>query len=320
MPPVFTYPEEETVRAEHAAHLVRLLGPDDATERLPEASTVQQWVDAKIVALGLKRPRPLDPENDVSSEAFLYWLLRMAEHTYRRLVQPPPAVDPALLARLEALLAARPAEDPSHAQFHVDAASSLRRAAVVRRLLDRAPGPVLALGDDDALSIALLLMDVPEVFAIDIDESLLGFLDEAARSIGKRLVGHRVDLFDDPVPESLRECFSIVVTDPPRSYEECFAFLSFGRACQRNQGPSLLLWADHPEWNFDHAAVRAVLPELGSTLVEVIPDLHAYPLSPAWMPDAETKARELGVEPSWLEALFRNTIAWTHLHVLASTP
>lgn len=315
---VFDVPSSSTGSDEREARARTLAALVTRTPSGRDRGDVRIAFDDAIGALGLRRPEPFDPSADSSPSAFLFWLLRMAAHTYERSLDPPASVPPDLVRRLEVLLAGRPRESAEHAQFHIDAPSVLRRAAIVQSRWRASPGPVLALGDDDAVSLALLLLGVTDVVAVDIDEGLLSFLERAAHALGQALECHRVDVLEDPLPSVLVDRFAVIVTDPPRSYEDCFGFLSFGAACLRREGPSSLLWADHPDWNFEYDAVNAALAELRLVVREILPNVHAYPLSPAWMPDPVAKARELGVEVDWLEGLLRATVAWTHLHVLSA--
>lgn len=125
--------------------------PEDAP---PER--VRARVEAWLAARGCARPAPgADPDDP---RVGLWWLMRMAWRTHRRAREPWPPVDPARLAHLEALMETRPGRDEAHGQLHVDAASTLRRAQAVARVREAHPGPVLAVGDDDAVSLALHLL------------------------------------------------------------------------------------------------------------------------------------------------------------------
>src|SRR5690606_9235996 len=165
----------------------------------PSMEDVRRGVRALMDRHGCARPEPgADDHADVRHA--LWWLLRMAERSCARALDPQPAPDPELRARFTALLDPRPARDDAHAQLHIDAASTLRRAAKVRAHVAAHPGPVLAVGDDDALTLALALMGVPDLHAVDIDERILEFLASAAASIGSRIEVARVDVEGEPVP------------------------------------------------------------------------------------------------------------------------
>jgi branched-chain polyamine synthase A-like protein len=295
--------------------LARLLRGDDPHADLPSADAIASAAATILARHGCERPEPgADDEADVRHA--LYWLVRMAERTYRRLFDPPPAPDAELAARFEALLAERPERDAEHAQLHVDAASSLRRAEIVRGFVARYPGPVLAVGDDDAVTLALALLGVPELHAVDIDERVLGFVAAAARSIGARVEVAKADVLGEPVPPPLRKRCAAVITDPIRSLEPTLAFVLFGAAAMRRDAPSRLFFCDHPEWSFEHALAVEALAGAGLHIVETHEDVHAYPLD-AGAIDTDRMARELDLDPAWLRELASSTSAWSNLYVLS---
>ena len=273
----------------------------------------------RIGELGLARPAAFATQ-DEDPRAFLWWLLRMAGHTHRRLLDPMPAVDPELSRRLEELLARRPAEDAAHGQLHVDAQSVLRRAELVLERLSGSAGPVLAVGDDDGVTLALALLGARDLVAVDVDARLLEWIEASGRALGTSVDVVELDVFGAAVPASLAGECAAVVTDPARSFEDCDAFLRFGAACSRREPAGVLIWVDHPDWNFEHAEVLAALPGLGLACEETIELVHSYPLVPAWLPDPHDKALELGVDPAWLARLFEHTRAWSNAYVLRPAP
>ncbi len=279
----------------------------------PSIEDVRAAVAALLERHGCARPAP-GADDHADMRHALWWLLRMAERTYARALAPLPASP--LHQRFTALLDPRPERDDAHAQLHIDAASTLRRAEKVRAHLSAHPGPVLAVGDDDALTLALALMGVPDLFAVDIDERILEFLSSAARSIGGRIEVARVDVLDEPLPASLRRRCSAVLADPIRSLEPTLGFLLFGAAAMRREAPSRLFWADHPDWTFEHAEIVEALAQGGLRVVATHEDLHAYPLEPGVI-DLERVARELSLDRAWLRELASLTQGWSSLYELA---
>lgn len=242
----------------------------------------------------------VDPSGDPDDpEVALGWLVRMARRT---LDADPSPVDPTHLIALRAALAERPARDDALGQLHIDAASCLRRAEQVL-----ADGPILAVGDDDGVSLALELLDAGEVHVVDLDERLLAFLAPHVEGT------HRANVLEEAVPMELRARFASVVTDPFRDLDGGLGFLCFAAACVREGGD--LFWVDHPDWNYEHADVRAAMSELGWEIVETHELVHAYPLSTESF-DGTRIARELGVEAGWLRALTESTSAWSNLYRL----
>ncbi len=299
--------------------LARLLAPEGASvTALPRSSDVEAWVSAHLARHGCERPPP-GADDDADVRHALYWILRMAERTCRRAEDPPPAVAPDLTAQFVALLGGRPQREDEHAQLHVDASSSLRRAMHVAAHVRRYPGPVLAVGDDDAVTLALALLGVPDLYAVDIDERILEFVADAARRMGANVEVQRVDVLDEPVPARLRQRCSAVLADPIRSYEPTLGFLLFGAAALRRDAPARLYWADDPDWTFEHDQVVQALEQARLSVVESHEDVHAYPLD-ASLFDLERIAAETSADPAWLRALIAHTRGWSGLYVLERVP
>ncbi len=249
-----------------------------------------------------------------------YWLIEMARETLRdeeAQAQASAAAPSSLTRELEALLADRPAPDPSLGQLLIDPASVARRATVVAAYVARAPGPVVALGDDDGVSLALALLGLDGVHAIDLDARVLDFLAGAAARRGVALTTHRADFFEDRVPEALVHRAAAVVTDPFRSAGDAAPFVAFALSMLRRDRESYLLYADHAAWSFDHGAAMEMLSAAGLSEVTRKPRLHRYPLGRALFPRLAETAKALSVPLSWLESLLRETSAWSDLFVWA---
>jgi len=307
-----------------AAALARLLRPGGSVaalpagpaEELPTPAELDDLARAWVERLGLPTPGAVVEDADPDPRELVWWLLGMAAVTYRREREPPPAPEPALASRLAALLAGRPALAPEHAQLHIDVASVARRAAVVHERLAASPGPVLAVGDDDGVAVALALLGVEPLVVVDIDERVLDFSAAAGRALGRSIQVGCVDVFEDPPPGPWRGAFAAVVTDPIRSLEPCLAFLDYGAACLRREGGAGLFWADHPAWNLEVEAVIAALGRRGLVVRRRHDDWHRYPLTPEWLGELGDKARAVGVEPAWLGALAAAVSGWSHLYEL----
>src|SRR5690606_30766215 len=112
---------------------------------------------------------------------------------------------------------------------------------------------------------------------------------------------------------SLSRAFDVVLTDPIRSYGPCLAFLDVSERCLAATRRARILWADHPDWNFELDRVIEALPALGLRLDERHPLLHRYPLAPVWVRDLGDKARALGVPAQLLEGLARHVSGYTDL-------
>lgn len=282
----------------------------DAPE--PSASALQLAIESRL--------KTLDRELDEDDPRTLFrFLLKMARHELERVDEPPIRAD--LLDRFESLLLERPPVSLDHAQLFIDAPSALRRAEIILR--SSRGGKILALGDDDAVSLALLLMGAasiegaPCIEIADIDEALLAFLEQSARMLGCELKTHRIDLFEESPGPALLDRFEIVFTDPPRSYEDGLAFIAYAARCLVPSQTSRLFYADHEDWNDEHDALREALRGLGLEPIGEMKNAARYPLIERWIPSLDERAAALELAPQDLRALIALIPARSHLYELA---
>jgi hypothetical protein len=287
--------------------LGRLLLEDDGAS----SDAIERELEARRGALGDVSARGED-----DPRVLLDFLLAMARHELRFAPAPVPEERRAELAEG---LARRPREATDHAQLFIDLDSTLRRAELVSRALEGG-GACLAVGDDDALSLALLAMGRQDVTAVDIDARLLGYLEDEARAMGRTLRTRVVDVHEDEPDEALLDGFSVVVTDPPRSFDEAIAFLSYSARCLAPRPESRLFYADHADWNAELADVLRALAGFGLELVTRHVSASRYPLTPSWVPDLPARARALGVSEAWLRELVAAVPAHADLFELRPKP
>lgn len=249
-----------------------------------------------------ERPGRVRTEEELHRWVLRYALL-MAQVTYLRLGQPAPAPPPDLVNRFEESLPQAPEESETYSQGRIDPASSCRRAMEVHRSLG-GEGPILFLGDDDGTSVALALLGVANVWAVDIDPRVLDWL----RGSGLPLSLQKVDL--RYLPDSLLGRFQAVVTDPVRDGFLGGLFLRAAQKCLRPGG--LLFWADHPDWNPGYPRVQRWTERLELEPIRVLENWHSY--RGAYRDDST--AEFFGLDPDWLRRLAGEVRLWSHLHVL----
>jgi hypothetical protein len=269
-------------------------------------------------------PRPFD-------RFALRFALKMAEITYRHARSPLPPIDQALLSRFRTLIGERPAAILQFHQLQCDVESSLRRALKIRETIGPGLHSVLFVGDDDATSIALALMEPTYRFrVIDIDERVVGLLEGAAREIQVDLSTERLDLRFGAPPHLLGR-FDAVVTDPPRNFRKCRDFLRFAASCLGKYVQARIFWSDHPEWTVGYANLVAGLDQLGLQLLEVCPELQRYADAPDFLEDPASSdpstiryyeivdgvSAAFGIRREWFRSLLDFTHLWSNLHVLS---
>jgi N4-bis(aminopropyl)spermidine synthase len=141
---------------------------------------------------------------------------------------PPPPAEAAVAASMTAIMAGLPA--PVRHLDHVPAtpATAARRARFLAERFDLDGASVLCLGDHDLTSLALLQVAAGvEVAVVDVDERVLGYVDDVARARGWRVRTVFADLRVE-LPRSLAGRFDLVFSDPPYTQAGVRLFLRRG--------------------------------------------------------------------------------------------
>ncbi len=160
---------------------------------------------------------------------------RIATNTPEETPEPPSDSRLGEFAhRLGTLLAGRPDADVTLDQSKATADTVAKRVDYLDRNDSISGRRILCLGDDDFLSAAInewvdhesgsgRSVRPMEVMALDIDERVV----QRLRSLG---VDARIHDLRQPLPEDIRGCFDVVVTDPPYTPQGAALFL--GRAAE----------------------------------------------------------------------------------------
>jgi len=141
-----------------------------------------------------------------------------------------------LATQLEELLQGRPPTTSRFFQGNMDPESAAAKVC----LIDAADGldgkRITLVGDDDYLSLALALTELPErIIVLEIDERIVEFIEGHAR---KR--GWPIDVYvynvEDPLPEGLLGRSDLFATEPLETLSGFLAFFSRGAATLKPGG------------------------------------------------------------------------------------
>ncbi|TES94937.1 MAG: adenosylmethionine decarboxylase [Promethearchaeota archaeon] len=132
----------------------------------------------------------------------------------------------AFINKIEEILSNRPEPDFALDQSHAISSTVVNRALYLLKKGDIEGRKIVFLGDDDATSLAVGLLNLAEeITVIDIDPNVLKFLSESANTLS--LKNFRVISYDlrDPCPTNILNNYDIVVMDPPYTNEGLRLFL-----------------------------------------------------------------------------------------------
>jgi predicted methyltransferase/DNA-directed RNA polymerase subunit RPC12/RpoP len=192
----------------------------------------------------------------------------------------PSGLEP-LLARLTPLVEAVPDADLALDQTHCTIETKLLRALYLTEAGRLTAGPMLFLGDDDLISVAVALTAehfgvlpfLPPLVVVDVDERLVAYLKTTLGELG---VDAAVRLYDvrEPLPEDLVRGFATVVTDPPYTVVGVDLFVSRAVAALEEHGQILLSLG--PKSPHDTLAIERALNEMGLFTRALIRNFNTY--------------------------------------------
>jgi predicted methyltransferase len=182
------------------------------------------------------------------------------------------------LERLERLLTGRPGPNFDYDQGAITAADSLVRTAFMEERGDLHGSAILLIGDFDLMSIAMAMTGHPErIVVLDIDERVIAFVNETARSEGFPIKAYPFDV-RHPIPEHLHKQFDLFLCDPVETLPGIRLYLS--RGCQGLRGVGsaayvclTTLEASRRKW-FD---IQGILYEMGFALTDIRRKFSGYP-------------------------------------------
>jgi len=132
----------------------------------------------------------------------------------------------ASINKLEEILSNRPEPDFALDQSHAISSTVVNRALYLLKKGDLEGRKIVFLGDDDATSLAVGLLNLAEeITVIDIDPNVIKFLSESANNLSLKnfsVISHDLR---DPCPINILNNYDIVVMDPPYTNEGLRLFL-----------------------------------------------------------------------------------------------
>jgi len=149
----------------------------------------------------------------------------------------------ASITKIEEILNNRPEPDFALDQSHAISSTVVNRALYLLKKGDIEGRKIVFLGDDDATSLAIGLLNLAEeITVIDIDPNVLKFLSERANTLSLKnfkVISHDLR---DPCPTNILNNYDIVLMDPPYTNEGLRLFLKRAKhLCFGNKPPKEML-------------------------------------------------------------------------------
>lgn len=189
-----------------------------------------------------------------------------------------------LLKRFLEVSCNRPRPRSDYDQAYITPESTVARVALMARRGDLTGRRLIVLGDDDLVSLAAALSGLPQrVSVLEIDDELVGFIEETKGRWGLEMLDVWVHDLREPLAEEHLRAYDTFVTDPPESWEGCTLFLTRGLSALKGVGgaghfglsrreASLAKWRKLQGW----------LLEQGGCITDCIDDFSSYVNWPYW--------------------------------------
>lgn len=137
---------------------------------------------------------------------------------------------------------------------------------------------IFVAGDDDLVSIALALTEMPKrISVIDIDERLIDFINDTSNEYGFPVKAEVCDVQEE-LPERLKKRFDVFVTDPVETLPGISLFLSRCASSLKGEGCSgyfglTTLEASRGKW-FE---IQKMIHEMGFVITDIRRKFNVYP-------------------------------------------
>jgi len=152
------------------------------------------------------------------------------------------------------------------------------RAALMHHYGDLHRKNIVLIGDDDLLSIALSLTQLPSrILVLDIDKRLGEFIKSVNKNYGFEIEFRNYNVAD-PLPSDLIGKFDVFSSEPLETLSGLKAFVSRGVSCLKENGVGYfgltILEASHKKW----LAIQRLLVKMNCVITDIIGGFSAYPM------------------------------------------
>ncbi len=180
--------------------------------------------------------------------------------------------------KFERLLAGRPKPEIKFFQGYMRPDDVFARIAIMHSYDDVEDRSIILVGDDDLVSLALALTQLPRrITVLDVDERLGDFIGRVSRQEGLEVefIAHDVR---DPLPAELRRKFDVFVTDPLETVSGLRAFLARAACALKPYGSAgyfglTTLEASFGKWLW----LQRFLAQMNLAITDAIREHSSYP-------------------------------------------
>jgi hypothetical protein len=179
--------------------------------------------------------------------------------------------------KFEKICQERPPSIPEFDQGFIKPKDVIKRVQFIYERGDLLNSKIIILGDDDLISIALTLTNLPqEIYVIEIDKRLTDFISKKSQEFKLPIKTLEYDA-RKPVPKYLLKKFDIFITDPVETLNGLKIFLSRCMLCLKNNGAGYFglthLESSLKKWY----ALENFIINSGFVITDIIKNFSVYP-------------------------------------------
>ncbi len=177
------------------------------------------------------------------------------------------------------LIKNRPNAKPEYDQGFISPEGVIKRVAFIYERGDLWNNKIFIVGDDDLLSIALALTQLPkEIQVCDIDERIVEFINEIAQKENLPIKAEILDV-QDSLPKKFEKKFDVFITDPVETLPGFTLFISRGVSSLKGIGGVgyfglTTLEASRKKWY----EIEKRLLQMGFVVTDIRRKFNIYPL------------------------------------------
>jgi len=152
----------------------------------------------------------------------------------------------------------------------------ISRIALMHYYNDLADKSFILIGDDDLLSVALALTELPsKIFVLEIDERLGEYIGKVSKEHGLEIEFQKYDV-SNPLPKDLVGKFDVFSSEPLETVSGLKAFISRGVACLKDGGVGYVGLSTAEASRRKWLTVERMLLEMNCVVTDIIRDFSKY--------------------------------------------
>ncbi len=183
-----------------------------------------------------------------------------------------------ILDRYKEIVKSRPEPIADYDQGYISEEDVMRRVSFIYERGDLEGSDVIVIGDDDLISIATTLTDLPErVVVLEIDDRLIEFINHIAEKYNLRIHAKKYDV-RNPIPQDFNGKFDTFITDPVETIPGITLFLSRAASSLHDGGAGYfgLTHIEASLWKW--AEIERILLDMNFVITDMLRDFSVYPM------------------------------------------